>query len=90
MPGMGVSGTSYQLLRENQFVGAQQPSVDYFKGMQAGIGEFTYAQIEDEEQFKRVMKQMYPSVGEVAAEEVLLNENRQVGVKTDYILRRWI
>jgi hypothetical protein len=81
MPGMGVSGTSYQLLRENQFVGAQQPSVDYFKGMQTGIGEFTYAQIEDEEQFKRVMKQMYPSVGEVAAEEVLLNENRQVGVK---------
>jgi hypothetical protein len=81
MPGAESTISSYQLFRMSQFEGARKPSINWTPELDAGLGEFTVASINDKESLKRAMKKVGMNLGELADEEMILSNKQNVGIK---------
>lgn len=83
IPGSGMSPTAYQLLRPSSFDGGVKPNVDWFDGIDAGVGEFTLAHVKDKNLLQAAIAHEKMGIGEIADEELIMNKSRNFMVKNE-------
>lgn len=79
LPGASESASAYQLLRLSEFENVKPSAIKWTEAQ--NFAQFKVATINDTEALKRVLKQKGHNIGEIAAEEILLNNTNNVGVK---------
>lgn len=90
IPSGGVSPAAYQYIRETSFDSALRPKTDFFKGLNLGVGEFSYAYVDKaelQETINQLSKKvafpkdrdfsaMFAGIGEIADEEILMDASK--------------
>jgi len=79
LPGAAESASAYQLPRMSEFTGVKPSTIKWTEAQ--NFAEFKVATVNNQEALKRVLKQRGYKIGELAAEEILLNNTNNVGIK---------